>query len=139
MPVDTPHPSYVAMLPQWRRCRDAAAGSDAVKAAGDIYLPRLDSHKIGVPGITSSAATQKYEEYKLRALFFNATGRTVQGLTGAICQKAPKIEVPDIAKEHMKDVTLTGVSAEDFGRDMVQARYLRSASCPTFRLRSSCS
>ncbi len=43
MAVNTTHPDYDAALPAWLRARDVFAGEDAVKAAGERYLPRLDA------------------------------------------------------------------------------------------------
>jgi hypothetical protein len=45
MPVNTTHPDYDAALPDWLRARDVLAGEDAVKSAGEKYLPRLDSQR----------------------------------------------------------------------------------------------
>jgi len=109
--VSTKHESYKALEDRWAKCRDCAEGSDAVKARGVLYLPALDSHKqeslLGVGG------SSKYNEYLLRTLFYNATGRTIQGLAGAIFQKAPAVIAPG-AEEHVKDITLTGENFEMF-------------------------
>ena len=43
MPVNTTHAEYDATLPLWQRMRTVMAGEDAVKAAGELYLPKLDS------------------------------------------------------------------------------------------------
>ena len=43
MPVNSLHPDYLEMLNAWSRARDVIAGEDAVKAAGEKYLLRLDS------------------------------------------------------------------------------------------------
>ena len=43
MTANSTHPEYDASLPAWQRARDVLAGEDAVKAAGEKYLPRLDS------------------------------------------------------------------------------------------------
>jgi hypothetical protein len=43
MPVHSPHPDYDAALPSWLRARDVIAGEDAVKSAGEKYLPRLEA------------------------------------------------------------------------------------------------
>ena len=43
MPVNSTHPDYDASALEWSRARDVLAGEDAVKAAGEKYLPRLDS------------------------------------------------------------------------------------------------
>jgi hypothetical protein len=96
--VSTLHAEYKTLAPQWERCRDCIAGSDAVKSKTTKYLPMLDSHRLNL---------DKYKEYLMRALFYNAVGRTVQGLAGGIFQKAPSIE-SFTALEDTKDITLTG-------------------------------
>jgi hypothetical protein len=111
VPVNTPNSQYEANLPKWKRCRDVAEGTDAVKAAGREYLPELDSHR-DYPA--------KYSAYLMRGLFYNAVGRTVDGLAGAICQKSPAIEVPSVIEDHLDDVTLTGVGAELFGYQVLR-------------------
>jgi len=106
MPVETPCAEYEANIAKWTRCRDAADGGDAVKARGMAYLPALASH--------ATAESSGYKAYVLRALFYNATGRTIEGLSGSIFQKPPVLETPSSIEDHMKDVTLTGESAETF-------------------------
>lgn len=103
------------MLSRWQRARDCFEGSDAVKAQGVKYLPFLDSHKK-----FNAGGTEKYEEYKMRALFYNATGRTIEGMAGALFQTSPRIEAPSAIEEHMEDVTLTGLSAELFGLTVIK-------------------
>jgi len=98
------------MLPRWQRARDCFEGSDAVKAAGVKYLPMLDSHRL-----VSEGGLAKYDEYKARALYYNATGRTVEGMAGALFQVAPVLTVPTILEDHLEDITLGGTSAELFG------------------------
>ena len=73
---------------QWKRCRDVIAGKDALLQNGlsrerftgslhspnfnvDVYLPRLVNQ-----------TDQEYMAYSDRAGFFNATGRTLDALTG---------------------------------------------------------
>lgn len=107
--VDTPNSVYKSREDQWRRCRDCSLGSDAVKGAGIIYLPPLDSHKKESLWLNQG----KYGEYKDRALFYNATLRTIQGLSGAIFQKAPSVK-PMAAKDHIADITLAGEPFEMF-------------------------
>ncbi len=43
MSVNSTHPDYDASLPAWLRARDVIAGEDAVKSAGEKYLPRLEA------------------------------------------------------------------------------------------------
>ena len=100
MPVDTPHSDYQRIAPKWEKCRDAREGSDAVKSRRTKYLPRLDIHE---------KKPAKYEEYLLRAYFYSAMKRTVEGLAGAILQKAPVVQFPENLNGILKDVTLTSL------------------------------
>ena len=84
MPANTQHAKYGSFLPLWKKARDTVQGEEAVKAAGSTYLPHL-----------SEQDSTEYEAYKKRALFFSATGRTVDGLSGAIRRKPTKIEFPN--------------------------------------------
>jgi hypothetical protein len=42
MPINSTQPDYDAALPAWVRARGVFAGEDAVQAAAEKYLPRLD-------------------------------------------------------------------------------------------------
>lgn len=95
----TRHPDYTRMLDKWQRCRDVSQGQDAVHAAGERYLPRL-----------TDQLTPDYAAYVLRATFYNATWRTIAGLTGMMFRKPPKIDVPEALKPLLGDVTMSGVS-----------------------------
>ncbi len=105
MPVNTTTREYENAAAVWARCRNTYEGSDAVKAAGTTYLPLLDAHEEDLVA---------YQAYKDRALFFNATRRTVSGLSGAMFQRAPTLDVPANVESHAQDVTLTGVPFETF-------------------------
>ena len=83
MPVNSTHPEYDANLRAWLRARDLLAGDDAVKTAGEVYLPRLDAQ-----------SAEDYSGYKSRACFFNATGRTFDGLLGMIFRREPEVKLP---------------------------------------------
>ena len=109
MPVNAAHPEYVDHKDQWERCRDTREGSDAVKSKKEKYLPRLDSMLKG--DLRSEA---RYAAFLMRAYFYNAVGRTVEGLTGAIFQKDPVFEVPNTIEEHLDDITMGGLSAAAF-------------------------
>lgn len=109
------HRRYEEFKSRWERCRDCYEGTDRIKAKGTAYLPALGSQKNGPVGGFKVASTDKYGEYVMRALFFNATSRTVDGLSGAIFQKSPTVEVADeTIEEHLEDVTMAGESLELF-------------------------
>src|SRR5574343_763913 len=96
--VDTQHPEYEALADKWKSCRDCVAGTDAVHAAGEVYLPKLKDQTQG-----------DYDAYKLRAQFFNATWRTISALSGMIFRKPPVIDVAASIEPLLEDVTMSGV------------------------------
>ena len=80
--MNSTHLQYDASLPAWLRARDVLAGEDAVKRAGEKYLPRLDSQ-----------TNEEYVSYGKRAAFFNATGRTLEDYLDLIFRRAPVVSV----------------------------------------------
>jgi hypothetical protein len=103
MPVDTKHPDYSKALERWKRNRDVLAGEDEVKSAGEKYLPRIGAQ-----------TDEEYKAYLKRASFFNATGRTHDGLTGMQFRKTPAAELPGQIKDWQLDIDLAGTPLEKF-------------------------
>src|SRR3954453_10649703 len=84
MPVNSTHPDYDANAFDWSRARDVLAGEDAVKGAGEKYLPRLDRQ-----------TDEEFISYRKRAAFFNATARSAEGFVGLIFRRPPFVKVPE--------------------------------------------
>lgn len=103
MPIDTNHAQYDAFAERWQRCRDVLEGEDAVKAAGKLYLPQ-----------PSGQDETEYKKYVTRALFFEATARTHEGLLGMIMRKPPEVRVPDSMRDLLSDITLADTPLESF-------------------------
>jgi len=99
MPADSKHPSYEHGAAKWSRCRDAVAGQDAVHMAGEKYLPKLKDQ-----------SKEDYDAYKCRATYFNATGRTLDGLVGMIFRKAPVVVMPAAMEDIANDIDLAGTT-----------------------------
>ena len=78
--VNSKHRRYEKYLDAWEKCRVVSEGSETVKSYGSAYLPRLTDQR-----------QEDYEAYKNRALFFEGTTRTVQGLVGMMFAKEPMI------------------------------------------------
>lgn len=87
MTTDYKHPEYNAFQPLWQRTRDACAGQEAVKAKGEKYLPNPEE---GSDDPVAAAA--RYERYKTRATYFNASGRTLAGLVGVAFANWPQVK-----------------------------------------------
>jgi hypothetical protein len=115
MAVNSTHPEYDANLPAWLRARDVFAGEDAVKAAAEKYLPRLDCQD-----------DKEYLAYKNRASFFNASARTADGFVGLIFRRDPTFKLPDKTSgvgdaltEFVEDADMLGTSLTAFSKKLV--------------------
>lgn len=109
MPVDTEHKEYKAAVGVWQKCRDVAAGQEAIRAPGRnvIYLPKLKGED-----------AEDYKARLARAAFFNATWRTIQGLVGMLFLKPPVVEVSANAEAMLLDVTQSGLTIKDFAKEV---------------------
>jgi hypothetical protein len=115
VPANSTHPDYDASAADWIRARDVLAGEDAVKAAGERYLPRLDSQ-----------AEDEYQAYCDRAAFFNATARTAEGYIGLIFRRAPFVKTPEsngvgrALSEFTNDCDMLGTTLYGYTKNVVQ-------------------
>lgn len=97
-------PEYAAALSRWRLVRDVCRGSDVIKAAGPLYLPKPN------PDDKSKANQSRYQSYLQRAVFYNATGRTRDGLIGAVFRVVPTLTVPPALAYMAEDADGAGSS-----------------------------
>lgn len=97
-------PEYDRAKAKWRLVRDVCAGSETIKARGDKYLPRPNAAD------TSNANKARYDAYKLRAVYYNATGRTKNSLIGAAFRVVPGLKTPDALAYVATDIDGQGVS-----------------------------
>lgn len=81
-------PEVDAALRTWGKITDCVIGDDAVKAKKDRYLPVPDAD------IGGTVNDGRYESYITRAVFYNVTGRTLQGLVGQVFGRETVIEMP---------------------------------------------
>ena len=115
MPANSTHQDYDANIGAWQRARDVFAGEDAVKAAAEKYLPRLDCQD-----------DTEYRAYKNRASFFNASARTADGFVGLIFRRDPTFKLPDAQNgiadaltEFVEDADMLGTSLSAFSKKLV--------------------
>lgn len=98
---DSKHNNYQAFAEKWMRTRSANEGQTAVHRAGEKFLPRL-----------AEQSDNDYSSYKMRATYFNATGRTLDGLVGMIFRKEMKKSYPLALEPIVEDLDLAGNSLE---------------------------
>lgn len=96
-----------------RACLVDDVCENRVKEKGDKYLPRRNPYDKGPANLSW------YDQYKLRAIFFNATGYTRRGLVGAAFTKAPVLEVPTAIDYAATDVDGSGNSIHQQARSVV--------------------
>lgn len=82
-------PEYEYLLTAWTLVRDCIAGEQKIKLEGKLYLPMPNAED------TSDANKKRYAAYKKRAVFYNATGRTLEGLIGEVFSEDPTLELPN--------------------------------------------
>lgn len=103
MAVNTERKDYQDFVPKWAKCRDVVSGEDAIKAAGEKYLPRLGGQE-----------SASYEAYKMRGMFYGGTARTKEALIGMVFRKEPTFAVPNVVEPYLQDVTLNDTPMETF-------------------------
>ncbi|MGB2265141.1 MAG: DUF4055 domain-containing protein, partial [Glaciecola sp.] len=100
MPINVPSKAYADSLEQVTRVRDCAEGPDAIKAKGEIYLPKLGGQ-----------TQPEYGAYKLRGYIMPVVNATATALTGAIMRKDPTPTLPP-KMEYLVD------DSDGHGRDL---------------------
>lgn len=99
---DTKNRYYDLFVNKWQKIYTVFQGEDAIKDAGEIYLPKL-----------TGQTPNEYKSYKDRGSFFNAFARTITGLSGAIVRKEPVITTAASINERLNNVTLYGESIQE--------------------------
>lgn len=109
MGVKSENSEYSTMKEVWQRCNDVAAGTDAVHKGDEKYLPRLQDQ-----------GADNYAKSLKRTILFNATWRTIAGLSGMVFRKPPEIEVPAAITPMLEDVTMSGESLFMVAQDVTE-------------------
>ena len=107
--VRTTNPDYDRLAPKWKRCSDVVDGQDALHKTGEGYLPRLKDEEDG-----------DYTSRLKRSDFFNATWRTIAGLSGMAFRKSPVAVVPSGIETFLTDIDMAGCSLDDMAKHLVE-------------------
>lgn len=109
MSVDTTHEAYNLALPRWTLTRDAV-DAERVRKAKTKHLPELSDHKDN---------PERYDAYWCRGYYVNVTGRTRDGLVGAVFRQDPIIELPPELEYALEDCDGGGMSLNQKGKAAV--------------------
>lgn len=107
--VKTTHRDYDRLLPLWQRCRDVVAGQSAMHAKREKYIPKLAGEE-----------QTDYDARLKRSDFFNASWRTVAGLTGMAMRKDPARTLPTLLEGYAEDITMAGTNLDALAEDLVE-------------------
>lgn len=105
MPVDSKHPDFCDIEKDWEQIADCIAGQRVIKKAGTKYLPQPNALD------TSEENQERYRAYKKRAVFHNATARTVGNMVGQCFAVDPVPTMPEQMLPWLADLDGAGVSA----------------------------
>jgi hypothetical protein len=119
MPVNSTHPDYDARRDEWMQVLDCCEGARAVRAAGEIYLPKIAGQKV-----------EDYNAYKLRAPFYSATSRTGDAWLGMLTRKPPTTETEDSLANFLTDVDQQGTHWANYAETVLWS-LIRTARCVT--------
>lgn len=106
---------YEKALYAWSLVDDVVAGQSAVKEKRTAYLPKPN------PSDTSAENKERYDQYLARAVFYNATGRTLQGLVGAAFRKDPTLNTTTALDYVLTDIDGAGVSIYQQSQSVVKS------------------
>jgi len=99
------HPEYDRFAPLWEKVSDACAGQDALKARSPLYLPDPSEGREG----DRAHADARYRGYCRRAVYLNATGRTLSALVGIAYANWPRVVLPRGLNYLLEDADGSGV------------------------------
>lgn len=85
MSVTYKRSEVVRFMPVWTTIRKVLEGAAAMKEAGDTYLPMPNPND-----------KDGYKSYLERAIFYEATGRTLEGLVGQVFYRDPELELTSL-------------------------------------------
>ena len=117
-------------LADWELVSDVCHGQRKVKGKKDQYLPLLNGDD------KTHDAEIRYQRYVERAVFYNATGRTLEGLVGAVFKKDPVIKVPASLEYVKSNIDGQGISIAQQSKDTIaevlkKGRHALYADYPT--------
>lgn len=99
-------PELAALIPSYTLILDTIMGQEAVKAQGVTYLPMPNASD------QSLENEARYRMYLERAVYYNVSRRTLNGLVGQVFMRQPTIKAPTVLDSVVKNATGSGVSLE---------------------------
>ena len=90
----------------WELIDDCVAGEQQIKLKTQDYLPMPVSES------DTDQMFSRYASYLKRAMFYNVTARTLDGLVGQVFSKDQKIDLPENVNRYVDNIDGAGTSLE---------------------------
>jgi len=111
MSIESTHPQYDAVAPDWVLMRDTFAGSRIVKDGQMTYLPATAGMIVDGMG-AGSAGLAAYNAYRCRAEFPDLVKDAVLTLTAVLNRHPAEIKVPAMLEPMLDNITRKGETAQ---------------------------
>lgn len=103
--------AWLAQEPSTTRYRTVYGGTDAMREAGELFLPRFPRED-----------EEAYSNRLSQAVLFNATRKTARGLTGLVYRKPVTLgdDIPAAILPHLENIDLAGRHLDVFAQDVFE-------------------
>lgn len=97
--VEWQRPELKLLCPIYFLIKDCMDGEQAIKTKRDKYLPKPNAEDL------SPANAARYQAYLTRAVFYNVSARTLNGMVGQVFLREPQITLPKGLEPLLVDAT----------------------------------
>lgn len=112
MAIDSQHPLYKELVPDYVQMYDTLKGERQVKSKGQTYLPPTGGMvRDGMKNVTD-LGFQAYQAYLTRAVYHDILSDAIEGLLGIMHRQPAKIELPEAMKPLIDNATTEGESLQ---------------------------
>lgn len=117
--VATPSSAYLRMAPRWRMIDVLLGGTEAMRAAGEEFLPQYDNE-----------SNKNYQSRLQRATLLNMTEQTLDTLAGKPFREAIVLDedVPPQIEDLAEDVDMQGNNLQAFARSWFREAWAKGFS-----------
>lgn len=119
MAVDNKHPNYTTRLPDWEQMGECYAGERIIKQRRTKYLPPTTGMVLdGIEKTGPDGGKEAYDAYLARAVFPDFVKQGIEAMVGIMHREAARVEVPEVMKPMLENISGTGESIQMFLRRM---------------------
>lgn len=119
MAVDNKHPNYTTRVTDWEQMGECYAGERIIKQKRTKYLPPTTGMILdGIEKAGPEGGKDAYDAYLARAVFPDFVKQGIEAMVGIMHREAARVEVPEVMKPLLENISGTGESIQMFLRRM---------------------